>query len=162
MPNRTGLVGVLPEAVVDLIVAIPGAVVDVGDGVYRVRSRHVVATAPVADVQYPDWRSLIDRLDAPTWSVQLDPHETRSRCADGDVLVIEDGQWTWTRAVQRVDGTRADVVTTGEGSGSGRVKLNGRYFDDALSAGCTVSGAHELDPVVVRAGERMDIIMGMR
>lgn len=163
VPNRTGLVGVLPEAVVDLIVAIPGAVLDVGDGVYRVRSRHVVAQAPAVDVRYPDWRSLIDRLDAPTWSVQLDPHETRSRCEAGDVLVVEYGCYHWTRAVQRVDGTRADVVTGGTGaSGSARVKINGKFLDDALSAGCTVSGSHEMDPVVIRAGERLDIIMPMR
>jgi hypothetical protein len=162
VPNLTGLVGVLPEPVVDLLVAIPGAMLDVGDGVYRVRSRHVVAQAPEADVRFPNWRSLIDGLDAPTWTVQLDPHETRSRCTDGDVLTVADGRWTWTRAVQRVDGTRADVVTTGEADGHGRVKLNGKYLDDALSAGCVVSGGGELDPVVVRAGERLDVVMPMR
>ena len=162
VPNRTGLVGVLPEAVVDLLVAVPGAVLDAGAGVYRVRSRHLVATAPAADVRFPDWRAVVDRLDAPTWTVTLDTHETRSRCTDGDVLTIDDGRWTWTRAVQRVDGTRADVVTTGEADGHGRVKLNGKYLDDALSAGCVVSGGGELDPVVVRAGERLDIVMPMR
>jgi hypothetical protein len=162
VPNRTGLIGVLPEAVVDLLVAVPGAVLDVGDGVYRVRSRHVVAQAPAPDVRFPDWRAVVDRLDAPTWTVTLDPHETRSRCTDGDVLTIDDGRWTWTRAVQRVDGTRADVVTTGEGSGSGRVQLNGKYLDDAITAGCTVSGCDELDPVVVRSGDRLDIVMPMR
>lgn len=163
VPNPTGLIGVLPEPVVDLLVAIPGAVLDVGAGVYRVRSRHVVAQAPAADVRYPDWRALIDGLDAPTWSVQLDPHETPSRCEAGDVLVVEDGCYHWTRAVQRVDGTRADVVTGGTGAtGRGRVKLNGKFLDDALSAGCTVSGCDELDPVVVRAGDRLDIVMPMR
>jgi hypothetical protein len=163
VPNRSGIVGVLPEAVVDLLVAVPDAVLDVGDGVYRVRSRHVVAQAPAVDVRYPDWRSLLDRLDAPTWSVQLDPHETRSRCTDGDVLTVADGRWTWTRAVQRVDGTRADVVTGGTGAaGSGRAKINGKYLDDALSAGCTVSGSGETDPVVVRSGERLDVVMPMR
>jgi hypothetical protein len=162
VPNRTGLVGVLPEAIVDLLVAVPGAVLDAGAGVYRVRSRHLVATAPAPDVQYPNWRSLIDGLDAPTRTARLDPHETRSRCEAGDVLVVEDGCYHWTRAVQRVDGTRADVVTTGEGTGRARVKLNGKYLDDALSAGCVVSGGGELDPVVIRVGERMDVVMPMR
>lgn len=163
VPNRTGLIGVLPEAVVDLLVAIPGAVLDVGAGVYRVRSRHVVAQAPAVDVRYPDWRGLVDRLDAPTWTVALAPHETRSRCTDGDVLVVEDGCYHWTRAVQRVDGTRADVVTGGTGgTGTGRVKLNGKFLDDALSAGCTVSGSDEWDPVVIRNGDRLDIVMPIR
>ncbi len=162
VPNRTGLVGVLPEAIVDLLVAVPGAVLDVGPGVYRVRSRHLVATAPAPDVRFPDWRAVVDRVDAPTWSARLEPHETRSKCEAGDVLTIDDGRWTWTRAIQRVDGTRADVVTTGDGDGHGRVKLNGKYLDDALSAGCTVSGCSGLNPVVIRSGERLDIVMPMR
>jgi hypothetical protein len=136
---------------------------DVGAGVYRVRSRHVVAQAPFAnDVQYPEWRVLIEELDAPTWSVTLDPHETRSKCEAGDVVTIDDGQWTWTRAVRRVDGARADVVTTGTGTGSGRVKLNGKFLDDALSAGAVVSGSRKWDPVVIRSGERLDVVMPMR
>jgi hypothetical protein len=43
------------------------------------------------------------------------------------------------------------------------VRINGRYLDDALDGQrAHVEFRNELDPVVVRVGERMDVVMPMR
>jgi hypothetical protein len=151
-PNRSGYVGTIPLAVADLLVAVRDAVLDVGHGRVRVRSRHLVAEAEAEDVTPPDWRSVVP-TEPPAWTATLQPWLAGGDTGDD----LSPGQWTRPHG----EGRSARGITS-EGTGD-TVRINGKYLDDALDGQrAAVEFRGEMDQVVVRVGERLDIVMPMR
>jgi hypothetical protein len=152
VPNRTGYVGTIPLAAADLLVAVRDAVLDVGHGRVRVRSRHLVAEAEAEDVTPPDWRSVVP-TGAPAWTATLQPWLRGGETGDD----LSPGQWTRPHGEGR---SSRGIDSEGDGD---TVRLNGHYLDDALDGQrAAVEFRGELDQVVIRVGERLDVVMPMR